>query len=85
MAGSILESVTADPGAAGAGARAPQLALRRFRRHPGGMIGLVLTALFAGVGLLSDRLAPGDPFAYAGTPLAPPVRRPPLRHRQPRA
>ncbi|MFN2503034.1 MAG: ABC transporter permease [Acidimicrobiales bacterium] len=49
-----------------------RLAVRRFLRHPAGMVGLVLTASLAVIGLLADRLAPGDPFAYAGTPLGPP-------------
>lgn len=49
-----------------------RLALRRFLRHPAGMIGLVLTAVLVGVGLLAGRLAPGDPFAYAGKPLSGP-------------
>lgn len=52
--------------------------LRRFWRHPGGVVGLVMTAVVMFVGLLADRLAPGDPFAYAGPPLGSPSSRHPF-------
>jgi len=49
-----------------------RLALRRFLRHPAGMIGLVLTTVLVALGLLADTVAPGDPFAFAGPPLSAP-------------
>lgn len=49
-----------------------RLALRRFLRHPAGVVGLVLTTVLVGIGLLADRLAPGDPFRFAGPPLSAP-------------
>jgi peptide/nickel transport system permease protein len=49
-----------------------RVALRRFVRHPAGMVGLVMTVALVGVGLFANSVAPGDPFAYAGKPLAPP-------------
>ncbi len=45
------------------------VALRRFARHPAGMVGLILTIVLIGLGLFADSVAPGDPFAYAGKPL----------------
>jgi peptide/nickel transport system permease protein len=49
-----------------------RLRLRRFRRHPAGVIGLVLTVVLLGLGLLANQVSPGDPFAYAGKPLSAP-------------
>jgi peptide/nickel transport system permease protein len=49
-----------------------RVAVRRFLRHPAGVIGLVLTLLLIGIGLLARHIAPGDPFAYAGKPLQAP-------------
>ena len=59
-------------GVVGAGLSHRRLAIRRFRRHPAGVIGLALTAVLIGIGLLADTLTPGDPFAYAGKPLSGP-------------
>ena len=36
------------------------------------MVGLVLSSVLVAVGLLASVVAPGDPFAYAGTPLSGP-------------
>ena len=47
-------------------------ALRRFVRHPAGLVGLVLTSVVAGTGLLANRLAPGDPFRTVADPLQAP-------------
>jgi peptide/nickel transport system permease protein len=49
-----------------------RLALRRFLRHPGGVVGLALTVILLGTGLAARIVAPGDPFAYAGKPLSAP-------------
>ncbi len=46
--------------------------LRRLVRRPAGIIGLVITALVVAVGVLAPLLAPADPFAVEGPPLAPP-------------
>ena len=46
-----------------------RLAVRRFVRHKAGMAGLVLTVVLIGLGLFAGKVAPGDPFAYAGKPL----------------
>ncbi|MFP5320065.1 MAG: ABC transporter permease [Acidimicrobiia bacterium] len=77
MPGSTPASVSADlPAALGEplsdDLSQRRLALRRFLRHPAGVIGLVLTVVLVGIGLLADKLAPGDPFAYAGRPLSAP-------------
>jgi peptide/nickel transport system permease protein len=79
MAGSIPASATADAEAA-AGLRAPletgarrrRGALGRLVRTPAGAIGLTLTVAFVTVALLADVLAPFDPFAPIGLPLAAP-------------
>jgi peptide/nickel transport system permease protein len=49
-----------------------RVTLRRFFRHPAGVLGLVLMLLIAAVALFASQLAPGDPFAYAGRPLGSP-------------
>lgn len=81
MPGSTPASVTAEVAAATSGPLGElpdkpiserRLALRRFRRNPAGMVGLVLTVLLLGLGLMANVLKPGDPFAYAGQPLQPP-------------
>jgi peptide/nickel transport system permease protein len=82
MASSIPVSVTAEAppaelaAALGAGPPAEPsarlLLVRRFLRHRPGMVGLALTLALVAVGLLAPVLAPGDPFAYAGTPLSGP-------------
>ena len=84
MAPSIPASVTAEAppaelsGSLGAAQVEPgepsarRLLVRRFLRHRPGMVGLVLTAVLVGVGLLASVIAPGDPFAYAGKPLSEP-------------
>lgn len=51
---------------------ARRVAVRRFFRHPAGLVGLALTVLLVGIGLLARYVAPGDPFAYAGKPLQAP-------------
>ncbi|HEX6596749.1 MAG TPA: ABC transporter permease [Acidimicrobiales bacterium] len=83
MPGSTPASVSADlpvalgdpllPGGQPEDLSQRRLALRRFVRHPAGMIGLVLTAVLVAIGLLAGRLSPGDPFAFAGTPLQGPT------------
>ncbi|MDQ4097234.1 MAG: ABC transporter permease [Actinomycetota bacterium] len=50
-----------------------RVVLHRFLRHPAGMAGLVMTLVLVGLGLFADTVAPGDPFAYAGTPLEGPT------------
>lgn len=77
MPGSTPASVTAELPVGFGGGDRPELsprraALRRFFRHPGGVVGLVLTAILLGIGLLARQVAPGDPFAYAGKPLQAP-------------
>src|SRR5947208_1732468 len=78
MPGSIPASATAElpVGFVGGGDRpgpSPRrVALRRFFHHPAGVIGLVLTTLLVGIGMLASHVAPGDPFAYAGKPLQAP-------------
>ena len=82
MASSIPVSVTAEAPPAELAASlaalepvepsARRLLVRRFLRHRPGMVGLVLTVLLLGVCLSAPVLAPADPFAYAGKPLAPP-------------
>lgn len=49
-----------------------RLAVRRFFHHPAGVVGLVLTVLLVGIGLLARHVAPGDPFAYSGKALQAP-------------
>jgi peptide/nickel transport system permease protein len=76
MPGSTPASVTAELPVGFAGER-PQpthrrIALRRFFHHPAGVVGLALTIVLIGIGLLARQVAPGDPFAYAGKPLQPP-------------
>ena len=72
MRGVTTTDVAAVAETAVAGLSQRRLALRRFRRHPAGVIGLVLTVLLLGIGLLANTLTPGDPFAYAGKPLSAP-------------
>jgi peptide/nickel transport system permease protein len=78
MPGSILESATAETERPDilAGEPAPLVArrqvLHRFLRHPGGMVGLVLTGAVLAVALVGPALVPGDPFASAGPPLGAP-------------
>jgi len=49
-------------------------ALRRTLARPGGRLGLGLTLVLAGAGLLAPLVAPADPFAISGPALAPPGR-----------
>lgn len=44
----------------------------RRARHPSRIVGAALTALFVGMALFADLIAPGDPFAAAGAPFEPP-------------
>ena len=69
-AGAGTDAAVAETAFAGLSHR--RLALRRFRRHPAGVVGLVLTVVLLGLGLLADQVTPGDPFAYAGKPLSAP-------------
>lgn len=81
---SIRESVTAEaPLAEGLALPAPtagepgnisfrRLAVRRFLRHPAGMVGLFLTLAVVAVGVFANQLTPGDPFAFSGQPLSGP-------------
>ena len=85
---SIPASVTTDPegGApattAGAPAAGPvaelhaphrwPTAVRRFLRHPAGVVGLVLTLVVVVAGLLADQIAPESPFRSVADPLRPP-------------
>lgn len=57
-----------------AGSRAGPLrrVRRRLLRSPAGLVGLVLTALFAAVAALADPLAPYDPFRSVARPFLPP-------------
>ena len=55
----------------GAGAVRGRL-VRRFFSTPGGVVGLVLTLTVAVLAVFADQVAPGDPFAADGPPLAPP-------------
>ena len=55
-----------------AGLSQRRLRWRRFRRHPAGVIGLVLTVVLMAIGLLANTITPGDPFAFAGKPLSAP-------------
>lgn len=80
MPGSTPASVTAETAAvpAASGTDVPvlsrrRLALRRFRHHPAGVVGLVLTLGLVAIGLFARDIAPGDPFAYAGKPLQGPT------------
>jgi peptide/nickel transport system permease protein len=83
MPTSIPESVTAEtpPAELSVVLAAPpelsqrRLVIRRFLRHRPGMVGLVLTLALVGLGLVAPVLSPGDPFAYAGKPLASPSGR----------
>ncbi|HEX2043205.1 MAG TPA: ABC transporter permease [Acidimicrobiales bacterium] len=82
MASSIPESVTAEapPAELSATLAGPselsrrRLVVRRFLRHRPGMVGLALTLVLVGLGLLAPVLSPRDPFAFSGTPLASPSR-----------
>jgi peptide/nickel transport system permease protein len=64
MAGSTPASATAELGLA-----PRHVGARRFLRHPAGVVGLALTVVLVGIGLLARHVAPGDPFAYTGKPL----------------
>ena len=80
MPGSILESGSAsallvrEP----AGLPAGRQSLRRRLRSPAGRIGIALTAALVALACLASVIAPGDPFAPAGRPLAPPSRAHPM-------
>lgn len=66
------DTATVAPTAATGAQRSARAAWRRLLRHPSGVIGLVLLALFVGVAVGADWLAPMDPFRAAGPPLEPP-------------
>ena len=79
---SIPASATAEvllPGGApvATGPHAParwRTALRRFLRHPAGMVGLVLTAIVVGAAAAADLIAPADPFRTVAASLRGPSR-----------
>lgn len=79
MAGSIPASATADVATTdvaappvAAGGRWRRLPATRLARRPAGVVGLLLTALVVVVGAFAPALAPHDPFALSGPPLASP-------------
>jgi peptide/nickel transport system permease protein len=76
MAGSTLASPTADPAAPPVVRPLSQRRrfTRAFLRSPSGVAGVVLTVLVVAVALLAPWLAPADPFAPTGPPLAAPSR-----------
>lgn len=75
MPASTLASVTADAGAPAAAVRARwRIAVRRFARHPAGMVGLLLTGVVAASAVFANRLATTSPFRSVGHPLEAPSR-----------
>lgn len=84
MPGSIPASASTDPTSPGTTEAPPVsadwpprlagggLLLRRVATTPGGILGLTLTLVVALVAIFADVIAPGDPFASAGTALQPP-------------
>ncbi|MDQ4068467.1 MAG: ABC transporter permease [Actinomycetota bacterium] len=50
-------------------------AVRKYLRHPAGMVGLVLTLLVVVAGTLADVISPGDPFRTVADPLLEPSSR----------
>lgn len=75
MADSIPASATAEAPAVGlptARPRRRRTRLGRLARTPSGAVGVLLTGLVAGAAVFADILAPADPFAIVGPPLAAP-------------
>jgi peptide/nickel transport system permease protein len=78
MAGSTHASATADADVVAAAPLEAPFAVRRrgvlprLTRTPGGAVGLALTLTVVAIALLAGALAPADPFAPVGPPLAPP-------------
>jgi peptide/nickel transport system permease protein len=63
-----------DADAAGQAPARWRTAARRFVRHPAGVVGLVLTTLVVGAGVLADVIAPSEPFRSVADPLRAPSR-----------
>lgn len=80
MSGSTPASVTAEQAAARLAPRAQGLEghgirLARVFRTPAAIVGILLTSLVLTVAVLADVIAPGDPFAPAGSALTAPSPR----------